>query len=121
MNAKAAAQLVGANALVSAALIALVHLWLVPERLPALAVLDVAELYRLKELQVAAVLVKRDASDEERTGALRGAAGFGAEVSTLLEKLPDECRCVVLARGAVVGAAPLLRDLTPDVRRRLGL
>ena len=121
MNARAAALLVGINALVSAALIALVQLWLVPERLPALAVLDVAELYRLKELQVAAVLVKRDASDEERTGALRGAAGFGAEVSTLLEKLPDECRCVVLARGAVVGAAPLLRDLTPDVRRRLGL
>ena len=30
--------------------------------------LDVAELYRLKELQVAAVLVKRDASDEERAG-----------------------------------------------------
>ena len=28
-------------------------------------------------LQVAAVLVKRDASDEERAGALRRAAGFG--------------------------------------------
>lgn len=121
MNARTAVLLVGLNALVSAALIALAHLWLAPPRAPALAVLDVAELYRLKELQVAAVLVKRDASDDERTRALRGAAGFGTEVSTLLEKLPDECRCVVLARGAVVGAAPLLRDLTPDVRRRLGL
>ena len=121
MNARTAAQLLGANALVSAALIALVHLWLLPERLPALAVLDVAELYRLKELQVAAVLVKRDASDEERTAALRRAAGFGTEVSTLLQALPNECRCVVLARGAVMGSEPLLRDLTPDVRRRLGL
>lgn len=121
MNSRTVALLVGANALVSAALIALVPLWLAPERAPALAVLDVAELYRLKELQVAAVLVKRDASDDERTGALRGAAGFGAEVSTLLQKLPDECRCTVLARGAVVGSAPLLRDLTPDVRHRLGL
>jgi cysteine desulfurase len=27
----------------------------------------------------------------------------------------------VLARGAVMGSEPLLRDLTPDVRRRLGL
>ena len=106
MNAKAAALLVGANALVSAALIALVHLWLVPERLPALAVLDVAELYRLKELQVAAVLVKRDASDEERAGALRRAAGFGTEVSTLLQALPGECRCIVLARGAVIAEGP---------------
>ena len=121
MNSRATVLLVGLNALVSAVLIALAHVWLAPPRAPALAVLDVAELYRLKELQVAAVLVKRDASDEERTGALRGAAGFGAEVSTLLEKLPDECRCGVLARGAVVGAAPLLRDRTPDVRRRLGL
>jgi hypothetical protein len=121
VNARAAALLVGVNALVSAALIALVHLWLVPERLPALAVLDVAELYRLKELQVAAVLVKRDASDEERAGALRRAAGFGTEVSTLLQVLPGECRCVVLSRGAVMGSEPLLRDLTPEVRRRLGL
>ena len=93
MNARAAALLVGANALVSAALIALVHLWLVPERQPALAVLDVAELYRLKELQVAAVLVKRDASDEERAGALRRAAGFGTEVSTLLQALPIVASC----------------------------
>ena len=121
MNARAAALLVGANALVSAALIALVHLWLLPERPPALAVLDVAELYRLKELQVTAVLVKRDASDEERAGALRRAAGFGTEVSTLLQALPSECRCIVLARGAVLGSEALLRDLTPDVRRRLGL
>ncbi len=121
MNARTVALFVGANALVSAALIALVPLWLAPELVPALAVLDVAELYRLKELQVAAVLVKRDASDEERANALQRAAGFGTEVSTLLQALPDECRCIVLARGAVVGSAPLLRDLTPDVRHRLGL
>jgi hypothetical protein len=121
VNAKTVTWLVGLNALVSAALIALVHLWLVPERVPALAVLDVAELYRLKELQVAAALVKRDASDEERDDALRRAAGFGTEVSTVLQALPSECRCIVLARGAVMGSEPLLRDLTPDVRRRLGL
>ena len=48
-------------------------------------------------------------------------AGFGTEVSTLLQALPGECRCIVLARGAVMGSEPLLRDLTPDVRRRLGL
>ena len=52
---------------------------------------------------------------------LRRAADFGTEVSALFQALPDECRCVVLARGAVVGAAPPLRDLTPDARRRLGL
>jgi hypothetical protein len=121
VNARTAALLMGINALVSAALIAVVHVWLVPERRPAMAVLDVAELYRLKELQVGALLIKRDASDEERAGALRRAAVFGTEVSTLLEALPSECRCIVLARGAVIGSEPLLRDLTPDARRRLGL
>ena len=49
------------------------------------------------------------------------AAGFGTEVSMLLQALPGECRCIVLARGAVMGSEPLLRDLTPDVRRRLDL
>jgi hypothetical protein len=121
MTSRTVALLVIANALIAAALIAIVHLWLAPARLPSLAMLDVAELYRLKELQVAAVLVKRDASDEERAGALRRAAGFGTEVSSVLQALPDECRCIVLARGAVIGTEHLLRDLTPDVRRRLGL
>ena len=121
MNARTVALLVGVNALVSAGLIALAQVWLAPERAPALAVVDVAELYRLKEAQVATLLVKRDASDEERAGALRRAADFGTEVTALFQALPDECRCVVLARGAVVGATPPLRDLTPDARRRLGL
>ena len=121
MSTRSVVLVVGVNALVSAALIALAQIRLVPERTPAMAVVDVTELYRLKEAQVAAVLVKRGASDEERAGALRRAADFGAEVNTLLQALPDECGCVVLARGAVVGAAPALRDLTPDARRRLGL
>ena len=42
-------------------------------------------------------------------------------VFEMLQALPSECRCIVLARGAVMGSEPLLRDLTPDVRRRLGL
>ena len=112
---------IAVNALVSAALIALAELWLAPARAPALAVLDVAELYRLKESQVAAVLVKGDASDEERAAALHRAASFGADVSRLLETLPEECRCLVLARGAVVGPTSSLPDLTPAARRRLGL
>jgi hypothetical protein len=121
VNPKTIAVLAGMNALVSAGLIALAQLWLLPSRTPALAVIDVSELYRLKEAQVAAVLVKRDASDEERVGALRKAADFGTEVNRLLQALPETCRCLVLARGAVVGATPPLHDLTPDARRRLGL
>lgn len=121
MNARTAAILVLTNALLSAAFIGVYALWFAPAKVPALAVLDVGELYRLKETQVATVLVKRDSTDEDRALALKRAAAFGLEVTSLIQSLPDECRCLILARGAVVGPAPLLPDLTPEVRRRLGL
>jgi hypothetical protein len=105
---------------VSALLVAGSH-WLLPSQIPAIAVLDVAELYRLKESQVAAVLVKREASDTERVAAIQRAAAFGTEMTTLLDALPAECGCLVLTRGALVGSGARLTDLTPDVRRRLGL
>lgn len=121
MNARTTAILILTNVLLSAVLIGAYSRWVTPAKLPALAVLDVGELYRLKETQVATVLVKRDSTDEDRTLALKRAAAFGLEVTNLIQSLPDECRCLILARGAVVGPAPLLPDLTPEVRRRLGL
>jgi hypothetical protein len=121
VTVKGAAVLILANAVVSAGLVATYALWFAPPRAPVLAVLDVGELYRLKETQVATVLVKRDSTDEDRALALKRAAAFGLEVTNLIQSLPDECRCLILARGAVVGPAPLLPDLTPEVRRRLGL
>lgn len=95
--------------------------WITTREPPRFAVLDVAELYRAKETQATAVLVKREATEAERAAQLRHAAAFGAELAALLRTLPRECRCVVLARAAVVAAEPALPDLTPDVRRRLGL
>lgn len=121
MNARQAAALIATNAALTVALVAVYAYWLAPARATSFAVLDVGELYRLKEHQVAAVLVKRDASDEDRAAALKQAAAFGPEVTALLQALPEECRCLVLARGAVIGPAQRLPDLTPDIRRRLGL
>ena len=120
MTRREAAMLIGINALLSAVLVMGSH-WLLPAQKPAIAVLDVAELYRLKESQVAAVLVKREASDAERVAAIQRAAAFGTEMTHLIEALPAECGCLVLTRGAVVGSGAHLTDLTPDVRRRLGL
>jgi hypothetical protein len=118
MTARLAAQIITLNAALSIAALTVYAFWIAPSRTQAFAVLDVVELYRLKEHEVAAVLVKRDASDDERAAALKRAAAFGLEVTALIQSLPEECRCLVLARGAVIGSAP---DLTPDVRRRLGL
>lgn len=121
MRGRNVATLIALNALIACALIGAAGLWLMPRPLPALAVLDVAQLYQSKESQIAAVLVKPDSSEAERAAALREAAGFGTEMSTLLQTLPHECRCIVLSRGAVISAEPALPDLTPGVRRRLGL
>lgn len=121
MNAKTFAAALIANALLSTALLIGYALWVAPHQAPRLAVLDVGELYRLKESQVTAVLMNRHATDEERSSALNAAASFGNQVTSLLQALNDDCRCLVLARGAVIGQPQALPDLTPDVRRRLGL
>jgi hypothetical protein len=121
VNARAATLLVAINALISAAFLVAYASWFAQGAAPTFALLDVGELYRLKEAQVTAVLMKRDASEEERVTALKHAAQFGHEVTNLIERLPAECRCLVLTRAAVIGPAPRLADLTPEVRRRLGL
>jgi hypothetical protein len=121
LTVKGASVLILSNALLSAVIVGAYALWFAPPRAPVLAVLDVGELYRLKETQVATVLLKRDSTDEDRALALKRAAAFGLEMTNLIQSLPNECRCLILARGAVVGPAPLLPDLTPEVRRRLGL
>ena len=121
MNAKTFVVALIANALFSTALMTGYALWLAPPQAPRFAVLDVGELYRLKESQVTAVLMKRDATEEERSSALKAAGTFSNEVTSLLQTLHHECRCLVLARGAVIGQPQALPDLTPDVRKRLGL
>ena len=121
MNVRYAVMLALLNALVSAAFLLVYALWLAPPPPPRLAVLDVAELYRLKETQVAAVIVRRDATDEDRLAALKRAYAFGAEMTAMIQALPEECRCLIFARGALVSHDSVLPDLTPEVRRRLGL
>lgn len=121
MNVKTVLAMLFANAVLSAAVLFGYALWIAPPLAPRLAVLDVGELYRLKEMQVTAVLMKRDASEEERSTALKAAGTFGTEVTNLLQAVHEECGCLVLARGAVIGQPQALPDLTPDVRRRLGL
>ena len=121
MTLKAALVVMSANALVCVTLITSYALWIAPSRAPRLALLDVAELYRLKEREIAAILLQSDATEETRTQALKRASGFGVEITALIEQLPRECRCVILARGAIIGSAEILPDMTPAVRQRLGL
>ncbi len=121
MKVRAALILVLVNGLVSVLLLAAYALWIAAHQGPRLATLDVAELYRLKEFQVASALLKEGADEAQRTAALQRAEGFGVELGQLLQSLSRECACLILVQGAVASPSSALPDLTPDVRRKLGL
>ena len=109
------------NALLAALMILIYAHWFAP-RPTRLATLDVTELYRLKEQQVATVLMKHDVGEAERADALKHAASFGAEFSQLLQSVSQQCACLILVQGAVANSSSsATTDLTPEVRRKLGL
>ena len=103
----------------AALLIAAYHVWNGARTQPRIAMLDVAEIYRLKESEFAALLMKPGATEADRARAIELARTFGAALSALTERLPAECNCLVLTKAAVVGGG--IADLTPEVKRRFGL
>jgi hypothetical protein len=96
---------------------------ILPAGTSAIATVDIASLYRAKEGQVTAQLLRRDASDTDRAAALREAAAFGEQLDRLVARLPADCRCLVFTQGALIGSGTGSRiaDLTPQLRRQLGL
>jgi len=103
------------------ALLAIYHAWNVRHTGPKIATLDIAEIYRQKEKEFSAILMKPGASEADRAQAIERARAFGAELTALTQSLPRECECLVLTQAAVVGAGTNIRDLTPEVKRRFGL
>lgn len=121
MNRRDAVILLLLSTLTSAGCVYAYARWMAPADGRPLAVLDLGELYRLKERQVTELLTKPDTTDGDRLQGLQHASAFGAQVTELIRVLQHECRCLILARGAVIGAAGQIPDLTPEVQRRLGL
>jgi hypothetical protein len=116
------ALIVGLNAALSLALVLAAPLAAAPSG-PRIATVDIAALYRAKEAQVTAQLLRRDASDTDRAAALRDAAAFGELTRPRWSRrLPADCRCLVFTHGRVDRVRyrhPA--DLTPQLRRQLGL
>jgi hypothetical protein len=114
--------MLGLNAAISLVLV-LAAFWLLPNTRPRIATVDMAALYRAKEGQVTAQLLRRDASDTDRAAALRDAAAFGEQIERLVANMPADCRCLVFTQGALIGsgAGSRITDLTPQLRRQLGL
>lgn len=105
----------------AAILLAGYHAWNAGHGRLRVATLDIAEIYRLKERQFAALLTKPGASEADRGQAIELARAFGTELAALTRSLPNECGCLVLTQAAVVGSGENIPDLTPAVKRRFGL
>lgn len=122
MSRAAIVAVLAASAAVSLLVSASVAL-ILPAGTSAIATVDIASLYRAKEGQVTAQLLRRDASDTDRAAALREAAAFGEQLDRLVARLPADCRCLVFTQGALIGsgAGRRIADLTPQLRRKLGL
>ena len=80
---------------------------------------DVAEIYRLKEAEFAA-LMTRGNSDADRQQAMDLATSFARRLPRALEELPADCRCLVVLKSAVAGPTARTLDLTPVLKTKVG-
>jgi hypothetical protein len=80
---------------------------------------DVAEIYRLKEAEYSALAA--GTGEDERARASDVASRFARRLPEALEELPRDCRCLVVMKNVVAGPAPRTIDLTPMLKAKVGL
>lgn len=110
-----------ANALVSLVVVAgalLLYDRLVIRPARAIGVVDLAEVYRVKEDEFTRRLTAAH-SEEERQTTLQMAKTFAQRLPVALESLPAECGCLVLLKASVASPTPQTVDLTPRLRQKL--
>jgi hypothetical protein len=94
------------------------HYWVAIPGQQKVGFVDVAEILRLKELEVSARMTQggRDAEGEAYDAVTR----FSADLEAALDDLQQECACTLLVRTAVVKPGKS-EDLTPEAKQRLGI
>lgn len=83
-----------------------------------IGVVDVAEIYRAKEAEFAA-LMTRGNSDADRQQAMELASHFARRLPRALEELPTECRCLVVLKSALAGPTARTLDLTASLKNKV--
>jgi hypothetical protein len=86
-----------------------------------IGVIDLGEVYRIKEREFTETVTKAGASDLERQKALAMAEQFAKVLPQAIDELPGDCRCLVLLRTALAAHTPNTVDLTPHLKRKLGI
>lgn len=117
-------KLIVANALVSVFVVAIglaaYHHYVRAPR-DRIGVIDVTEVYRLKEKEFTDLVTRVGASESDKDRAMAGAEAFARALPQALEELPQECGCLVLLRNAIAATTPATIDLTPALKRKVGL
>jgi len=83
-----------------------------------IGVVDLAEIYRLKEAEFAA-LMTRGNSDADRQQAMDLATRFARRLPRALEELPADCRCLVVLKSALAGPTAHTLDLTALLKTKV--
>ena len=86
-----------------------------------IGVIDVTEVYRLKEKEFTDLVTRAGASEADKDKAMAQAESFARDLPQALEELPRECGCLVLLRNAIAANTPATIDLTPALKRKVGL
>jgi hypothetical protein len=81
-------------------------------------IVDVGEVYRLKEAEFT-LLLTMAVSDGDRDKAFAMARSFSQRLPLALEELPRECGCLVILKSALAGQTPRTVDLTAQLRRKV--
>jgi len=84
-------------------------------------VINLSAVYREKDADFAE-RITRAGTDAEREHVLAAARDFSHRLPVAIElKVAHECRCIALISDAVVTPSPRAIDLTPSLRRKVGL
>jgi hypothetical protein len=84
-------------------------------------VVNLGQVYRDKEQEFTKTLAAPSVTDSDRTMAIKSAQDFAIALPKALQALSDDCACIVLMGNAVGGMPAHVTDLTPSLRKKVGL
>ena len=85
-----------------------------------IAVVDIADVLSLKELEVTVAASKPGVTDAQRGESFEMIGKFAKEMEATIAEMQQECGCLLLVKAAVVKAASS-EDMTPALKQRLGM
>jgi hypothetical protein len=86
------------------------------------AMIDLASVVAIKEREFSDLLMKKDASDQDRVRAYELVQKMGTDLEKALKQIKQQCDCTLLVSSAIVSAnVDQLPDYTSDLKTALGI